>query len=173
MGPVRWLFGLVDVWLHFPPVMQPTTAADVTLRASSLFIFALIYLRLFGLVRHAATTPRSMRHGVSFDPEMILPGFDVLLVCWSIVLFWYLVLVMGWFWPWYVLWALWLVGLRPLDTRTMALLLLAATSLLLYPLLSLNAPTVTAYQPLLVFGIPLIYLLVNRKKQASFYSDRA
>jgi hypothetical protein len=169
MGPVRWIFGLVDVWLHFPPVMQPTTAADVTLRASSLFIFALIYLRLFGLVRHAATTPRSMRHGVSLDPEMILPGFDVLLVCWSIALFWYLVLVMGWFWPWYVLWALWLVGLRPIDTRTMVLLLLASTSLLLYPLLSLSTPAVAPYQPLLVFGIPLVYLLVNRKKQASFY----
>src|SRR5438093_7948231 len=48
MGPVRWIFGLVDAWSHFPPVMQPTTAADVALRASSLFIFALIYLRQIG-----------------------------------------------------------------------------------------------------------------------------
>jgi hypothetical protein len=49
------------------------------------------------------------------------------------------------------------------------LLLLASTSLLLYPLLSLSTPAVAPYQPLLVFGIPLVYLLVNRKKQASFY----
>ena len=157
------------------PVTLAIAAYGVVLTLSTLFGRSVSdgfwgsYLRLFGLVRHATTTLGGMRYGASLDAEMLLPGFDVLLVCWSIALFWYLVLVMGWFWPWYVLWALWLVGLRPIDTRTMALLLLAGTSLLLYPLLSLSTPAVAPYQPLLVFGIPLVYLLVNRKKQASFY----
>ncbi len=142
-GPSQWLFGLIAQWSQFPPVMRPTTAADVTLRASAIFIFALIYLDLFGKVRRATTTLAGMRYA---------PGG-------------YLVLVVGWFWPWYVLWALWIVVLRRVDVRTIALLLLSVTALLIYPLRNFAESPVAMYQSLLIFGIPLVYLLVNMKRQ--------
>lgn len=157
-GPMEWIFGLVAQWSHFPPVMQPTTAADGALRASTIFIFVLIYFRLFGKVRAAPTLPAA-------DREMLLPGFDVLLGCWSVAVFWYLVLVLGWFWPWYALWVFWIAVLRPLDTRTMALLLLSAMALLLYPLQGITGSVSALYQPVLVFGIPLVYMYLSRKKR--------
>ena len=66
-GPLEWIFGLVDQWSHFPTVMQPMTAADSALRASTLFIFALIYFRLFGKVRVAPMLN-------SADSETLVPG---------------------------------------------------------------------------------------------------
>src|SRR6266702_8698625 len=157
-GPLEWIFGLVDQWSHFPTVMQPMTAADSALRASTLFIFALIYFRLFGKVRVAPMLN-------SADSETLVPGFDVLLDCWSIAVFWYLVLVLGWFWPWYALWILWIVVLRPLQSRTIAILLLSGTALLFYPFQSITGSVAALYQPLLVFGIPLVYMFVSRKKR--------
>jgi len=65
---------------------------------------------------------------------MLIPGFDVLLECWTIAVFWYLVLVLGWFWPWYALWVIWIVVIRSIDRRTIAILIFSATALLLYPL---------------------------------------
>lgn len=156
--PMEWLFGFVAQLSHFPPVMQPTTAADGALRASTIFIFALIYFRLFGKVRAAPTIPATER-------EMLLPGFDVLLDCWSVAVFWYLILVLGWFWPWYALWVFWIAVLRPLDTHTMALLLLSVTALLLYPLQGITGSVSALYQPVLVFGIPLVYMYLSRKKR--------
>src|SRR6266566_1282351 len=166
VGPSHWLFGLVAQWSQFPPIMQPTTAADMTLRASAIFIFALIYLYLFGKVRRATTTLAGMRYAPGADQEMSLPGFDVLLDSWSSVVFWYLVLVVGWFWPWYVLWALWIVVLRRVDARTITLLLLSGTALLIYPLRNFAESPVAMYQSLLIFGIPLVYLLIKMKRQA-------
>jgi len=163
-GPLRWIFGLVAQWSQFPPIMQPTTAADVTLRASAIFIFALIYIDLFGKVRAATSTVAGMRYAPGADQEMALPGFDVLLDSWSIAVFWYLVLVLGWFWPWYVLWTLWIVVLRRLDVRSITLLLLSGTSLLTYPLLAFAGSPIATYQPLLIFGIPLVYLVMKRKR---------
>ena len=101
----------------------------------------------------------------SADSETLVPGFDVLLDCWSIAVFWYLVLVLGWFWPWYALWILWIVVLRPLDSRTIAILLLSGTALLFYPFQSITASVAALYQPILVFGIPLVYMFVSRKKR--------
>jgi hypothetical protein len=164
-GPARWLFSLIAQWSKFPSIMQPTTAADVTLRASAIFIFALIYLNLFGKVRGATTTLAGMRYARGADQEMRLPGFDVLLNSWSSAVFWYLVLVVGWFWPWYVLWALWIVVLRRLDARSITLLLLSGTALLIYPLRNFAGSPVAIYQSLLVFGIPLVYLLVSITRQ--------
>ncbi len=165
VGPSHWLFGLVAQWSQFPPIMQPTTAADMTLRASAIFIFALIYLNLFGKVRRATTTLAGMRYAPGADQEMSLPGFDVLLDSWCSAVFWYLVLVVGWFWPWYVLWALWIVVLRRVDARTITLLLLSGTALLIYPLRNFAESPVAMYQSLLVFGIPLVYLLIKMKRQ--------
>jgi hypothetical protein len=145
--------------------MQPDTAADGTLRASTILIFVLIYIHLFGRVRHATTTIGGMRYNPHADQAMTLPGFDVLLECWSSAIFWYLVLVLGLFWPWYVLWALWIVVLRRLDGRTLALLLLSGTALLIYPLLGLAQSPLDQYQSLLTFGVPLVCLYIYRRKQ--------
>jgi hypothetical protein len=162
--PVRWLFRLVAEAQHFPPIMQPTTAADVTLRASAIFIFALIYIHLFDRVRH---TPTIMGTPYSPDVDSTLrqPEFDVLLASWSTAIFWYLICVSGRFWPWYTLWALWVVALRCLSTMSISVLLLSSTALLTYPLLDFTGSPTSNYQPILIFGISLVYLLFSRKKQ--------
>jgi hypothetical protein len=162
--PVRWAFGLVDQWSNFPPVMQPTIAADMALRFSAIFIFALIYIQLFGNVRRAPTTMPDIHQTPPSDQGMRLPGFDVLTDCWASAVFWYLVLIMGWFWPWYVLWALWIVGLRHPNGHTFAVLLLSGTALLIYPLLAFPGSPFAAYQSLLIFGVPLVFLFMDRKK---------
>ena len=165
--PTRWFFGLVARWSNFPPVMQPTTAADTTLRASTIFIFALIFFFEFGKVRHATTTIGGMRYGLNADQQMELPGFDVLLDSECQAVFWYLVLLSGWFWPWYVLWAIWIVVLRRFDARTIMLLLLSCTALLSYVLQAFPGTPIAQYQSCFVFGIPLIYIVVNRMWSAS------
>ena len=163
-GPIRGLFTFVAQWEHYPPIMQPTVAADVTLRASAIFIFALIYIHLFGKLRHATTTIAGMRYSPDADQAMELPGFDVLLNSWSIAVFWYLILVSGVFWPWYILWGLWIVVMRCIDTLTITVLLLAGTALFTYPFLDFAGSPIATYQPILIFGIPLVYLLWARKR---------
>ena len=88
ISPAHWFFGLVAKGSNFPPVMQPTTAADATLRVSTIFIFVLIYIHLFSNVRHATTTIGGMRYGPDADQAITLPGFDVLLDSLSSAIFW-------------------------------------------------------------------------------------
>ena len=165
--PTRWVFGLVAQWSQFPPVMQPDTAADSTLRASAILIFVLIYIHLFSRVRYATATIAGMRYNPDADQAMTLPGFDILLECWSSAIFWYLVLILGLFWPWYVLWALWTVVLRRMDGRTLALLLFSGTALLIYPLLGFAQSPLNQYQSLLTFGVPLVCLYIYRRRQVN------
>jgi hypothetical protein len=146
--PMRWLFSLIALAAHFPPsYMQPTTAADVTVQASGMFIFALIYLYLLARVRRASARQ----------------GFNVLLTSLSIAVSAYVVLVLGSFWPWYVLWILWVVALHRYDALTVSVLLLSCTALLAYPLLYVDALPIAVYQPLLIFGVPLVYLIAQMK----------
>ena len=49
--PVRTFFSFVAQKGHFPPLMQPTQAADMTVLATSFFLFALLYVREMGKVR--------------------------------------------------------------------------------------------------------------------------
>ncbi|MBV9232314.1 MAG: hypothetical protein JOZ18_23605, partial [Chloroflexi bacterium] len=49
-GPIRGLFQAAANYWHIPEIVQPVAAADVMLRASATFIFALIYIHLFGQV---------------------------------------------------------------------------------------------------------------------------
>jgi hypothetical protein len=49
--PARALFTFVAQRAHFPPLMQPAIAADMAVLATSLFLFALLYLREMGRVR--------------------------------------------------------------------------------------------------------------------------
>jgi hypothetical protein len=163
VGPIRALFQFVANWLHLPSFLHPITSADITLRASATFIFALTYMDLFGQVRRAPQTVGGMRYRAGADVQMTVPGFDVLLNSWGMTIFWYLVLVSGWFWPWYMLWMLWGVVLRRFDAFTSAVLLLSATALFLYPLL--GVPRIPSYQSALIFGIPLVYLFLVRRRE--------
>ena len=61
VAPARALFTFVAQRAHFPPLMQPTTAADMTVLATSFFVFALLYLREMGRVR---ATSGDARRGV-------------------------------------------------------------------------------------------------------------
>src|SRR5207253_10994394 len=143
--------------------LHPITSADITLRASATFIFALTYMDLFGQVRRAPQTVGGMRYRAGTDVQMTVPGFDVLLNSWGMTIFWYLVLVSGWFWPWYMLWMLWGVVLRRFDAFTSAVLLLSATALFLYPILGLTR--IPYYQSAMIFGIPLVILFMVRRSE--------
>jgi len=166
--PIRALFQFVADVEHFPPLLQPISAADVTLRASALFIFVLIYANLFNRLRYApgsvAPIHRRSRKPI-LDTEMRLPGFDVLFASCGIAVFWYLILVSGWFWPWYVLWLLWTVMLRRLDAFTSAILILSGTALFLYPFVGFTRGPIATYQAALIFGIPLVYLVIASFRQ--------
>ncbi len=160
VGPTHGFFRLVAYVLRFPPFLQPIPAADVTLRGSATFIFALIYSNMFGQVRHAPTTLAGMRYSPSADEAMEMPGVDVLLRAWNIAAFAYLVLVSGWFWPWYLLWMLWIVVLRRFDTFTSTMLVLSGTALFFYLFMGLTGVSIALYQPALIFGLPLVYLAI-------------
>ena len=97
------------------------------------------------------------------------PGVEVLFSCLSVAILGYVVFVAGVFWPWYILWALWIVALRRFDALSVSVLLLSCTALLTYSLLYLDRWPIALYQPLLIFGIPFVYLIVKRKGS---YSDR-
>ncbi len=166
--PIRAFFQFVATVGHFPPFLQPISAADVALRASALFIFVLIYTNLFAKVRHApgsAVLSFSKRRAQVIDAEMRLPAFDVLFYSCGVAVFWYLILVSGWFWPWYLLWGLWTVVLRRLDGFTIAILILSGTALFLYSFIGFTRGPVATYQAALIFGIPLIFLIAARIRQ--------
>jgi hypothetical protein len=156
--PVRWLYSLLVQGLNVPTTislyyLQPITAADTTVIASAMFIFSLIYVNLLRKVR----------------------SFDALFTSLCIATSGYVVLVSGQFWPWYVLWALWIVALRRFDALTVSVLLLSCTALLTYPLLYIDKSPIAAYQPLLIFGIPLVYLIAmmkRRNERKMFFYDR-
>lgn len=163
--PIRSLFVAVAQWLHFPAFLHPIVAADTTLRASATFIFIMIYTHLFSQVRLAPATIAGMRYSPTADQEMQLPGFGVLLSSWAIGVFWYMVLVSGWFWPWYILWLFWAIVLRRLDAFTIALLILTETALFLYAFVGFTKDPIATYQAALIFGLPLIYLIVAKSRQ--------
>jgi hypothetical protein len=163
--PIRVFFQFVATVGNFPAILQPIAAADVALRASALFIFVLIYVNLFGKVRHApgsAALSLQRRRVEVIDTEMRLPAFDVLFYSCGIAVFWYLILVSGWFWPWYLLWLLWIVVLCRLDAFTIAILILSGTALFIYAFIGFTTGPIATYQATLIFGIPLIYLIIAR-----------
>jgi hypothetical protein len=144
--PVRWLYSLLGQILNptttISSYLQPIIAANMTVRASAMFIFALIYFYLLGKVR----------------------SIDTFLTSLCLATLGFIILISGQFWPWYVLWALWIVALRRFDALTVSVLLLSCTALLTYPLLYVDNLPIAIYQPLLIFGIPLIYLITQVKR---------
>ncbi len=143
----------------YPPATFPTNylqaipIANMAVQASAIFIFVLLYLYLFRRVR----------------------SVDLLLTSLCLVMLGFLILLAGQFWPWYIVWALWIIALRRFDTLTISVLLLSCTALLTYPLLYVNNVPIVIYQPLLIFGIPLIYLitrLIRSNERMNVFYDR-
>ena len=163
--PLRAIFELVAA-RGVPTFLAPATAADMAVRASAAFIFVLIYAHLFSKVRHGASQLGGMRNGPYDDRHRAHSDFDALLSSCSIAIFWYLILVSGWFWPWYVLWMLWIVVLRRIDTLTIAILLLSGTALFIYAFVGFSRAPLATYQSAVIFGVPLLYLLIVRSKQS-------
>lgn len=155
---MRWLFrhflGGLNISPSYTTFIQPLDSANATVLSSTIFIFALIYFYMLGKVRKSPITVPTMHSSAT-------SGFDELFTSLSVVILGYMVLVLGAFWPWYVLWALWVIALRRFDVLTGSVLLLSCTALLTYPLLYLDKLPIASYQPLLIFGIPLVYLIAN------------
>lgn len=165
VGPTHAFFRLIAYVLRFPPSWDPISSADVTLRGSATFIFVLIYSNVFGRVRHAPTTLTGVHYRSDADQDILVPGFDVLLYAWNVAVFAYLMLVSGWFWPWYLLWLLWIVVLRRLDTFSSTMFVLSGTVLFFYLFMGLLKAPVALYQSTLIFGLPLVYLLSVKGRQ--------
>ncbi len=141
--PTRALFSFVAQSAHFPPsLMQPTTAADMTVLATSFFLFALLYLREMAQVRARL--------------------YDTLFTSWAIVILGYIVLVATVFGPGYVVWVVWVVALRRFDRLSVCALLLSCSTLLYYPLLQTGLAATGILLPVCIFGIPLVYAIVQR-----------
>ncbi|HEY6541133.1 MAG TPA: hypothetical protein VIZ18_09355, partial [Ktedonobacteraceae bacterium] len=244
VAPARSFFTFVAQRAHFPSLMQPTTAADMTVLATSFFLFALLYLREMGriraqirlhsenveITRNARPTlpsrpvgtggrvgwmwgscacPRSgailtgsddvQREVLQRDederiervileesqgnedrhkaPALPLPGplslqdrmddgvesgaYDTLFTGWAVVIVGYIVLAATVFLPGYIVWGVWVVALRRFDTLSVCVLLLSCSALLYYPLQWFALASTGFLLPLCVFGIPLVYLVVQ------------
>ena len=85
-----------------------------------------------------------------------LPG---MLAGWGWILLWYALVASGWFWPWYVTWAVGVVALCAWGRLSVATLLLAGGALTLYGFLPLQSSPVYGYRSLVAFGPALIYLV--------------
>ena len=158
--PVRWLNIFLFQTLHLSTgfssnYLQAIPAANMAVQASAMFIFALMYIYFLGKVR----------------------SIDTLLTCLCLTILGFLILLSAQFWPWYILWALWIIALRRFDALTISVLLLSCTALLTYPLLYVDNLPIAIYQPLLIFGIPLIYLITwlkrNNERMTLFYERRS
>jgi hypothetical protein len=82
-----------------------------------------------------------------------------LLAAWGWVLVWYALVASGWFWPWYVTWAVAVVALAPWSALSRVTLLLAGGSLALYAFLPLQSAPFYGDRSVVVFGPALAYLL--------------
>ena len=251
--PTRALFSFVAQSAHFPPsLMQPTIAADMTVLATSFFLFALLYLREMGKIRSRYAYPRPHRsadtiyphrpgcpvgtrgrvgwmrgpcacprpitirtgsrdpqqevsqqnenegtepgtpeesrpnedkhkaptstqpHSLSLQDEdtdsvVLVPSgrdkshtYDILFTSWAIVILGYIVLAATVFWPGYVVWVVWVVALRRIDRLSVCALLLSCSTLLYYPLLQSGPAATGILLPVCIFGIPLVYAIVQR-----------
>jgi hypothetical protein len=158
--PVHWFNNLLFQTLQlstgsFADYLQAIPAANMAVQASALFIFAITYIYLSRKVR----------------------SIDTLLTSLCLTTLGFLILLSRQFWPWYILWTLWIVALRRFDALTTSVVLLSCTALLTYPLFYVDNLPIAIYQPLLIFGIPLIYLITQRKRSnermTSFYDRRS
>jgi hypothetical protein len=130
--PLRWLaegLGLTHA--------AAKALVETLLKALALLAFLALYLWEF---RRART----------------LPG---MLAGWGWILLWYALVASGWFWPWYVTWAVGVVALCAWGRLSVATLLLAGGALTLYGFLPLQSSPIYGYRSLVAFGPALVYLL--------------
>jgi hypothetical protein len=145
--PLRLLYTRLIAMARIPsypttPIL-PASAADLTIAAPALFIFALLYFRQMGSIHRS-------------------PRYDTLFTGLSIVMTGFVGLASATFWPWYLVWVVWLAALRPFDVFSKTLLLLSCAALLYYPLLSLDTTPFAFLMPLCIFGIPFVYFVGAR-----------
>ncbi|HEV2580984.1 MAG TPA: hypothetical protein VGT44_09035 [Ktedonobacteraceae bacterium] len=139
--PLNALYTLLFTRSHittpsFAPV-DPTSAANLSIVTSALFTFLLLYLREMGKARKV---------------EALFTGLCIVMLA-------YVALASTIFWPWLLIWIVWLVALRPYDTLSKTLLLFSCTALLYYPL---KAAPFALLAPLCIFGIPFVYFIGTR-----------
>jgi hypothetical protein len=131
--PLRWLAEGVGGLSH----AAAKALVETLLKALALLAFLALYLWEF---RRART----------------LPG---MLAGWGWILLWYALVASGWFWPWYVTWAVGVVSLCVWGRLSVATLLLAGGALTLYGFLPLQSSPLYGYRSLVTFGPALVYLL--------------
>ena len=177
VGPTHAFFRLLAYVLRFPPYWDPISSADVALRGSATFVFVLIYSNAFGQVRYVSSTKKDTNPLNNFNDTQT--DFDVLLKACHVAVFAYLMLVAGWFWPWYLLWLLWVVILRSLNVFTSAMLILSGTVLFFYLSMGFHSNFITLYQSAFIFGLPLVYLItikgrhLQRERTAILHDRRS
>jgi hypothetical protein len=91
----------------------------------------------------------------------VLRPYDELFRGWAIVVLGYIVLVATVFSPGYIVWGVWVVALRRFDSLSACVLLLSCSALLYYPLQQFASALTGILLPVCVFGIPLVYLIVQ------------
>jgi len=156
--PVQWLNRLLFLSLYLSTALssdylQAVPAANMAVQASAMFIFILLYFYILSKVRSIDT----------FLTGLCLTSLG------------FLILLSAQFWPWFILWVLWIIALRRFDELTLSVLLLSCTALLTYPFLYIDNLPIAIYQPILIFGIPLIYLITRLKRsneRMTFFYDR-
>jgi hypothetical protein len=147
--PLRWL---AQGALHLSGDAA-RSLVDTWLRFGALVIFAVLWLRELRRAR----------------------SLDGMLAAWGWALLWFVLVASGWFWPWYVTWALAVVALLAPGRLTVAALLTATGALALYGFLPLHASPLYGYRSIVAFGPVLGYLAVSawRRRAALFPPEAA
>lgn len=89
------------------------------------------------------------------------------LSAWGWTLIWYALIASGWFWPWYVTWAVAVAAVAPWGRLQVVAQVLAGGALTLYAFLPLQAAGVYGYRSLVAFGPALIYLLYQLRRASA------
>ena len=137
--PLQWI-------AQFPFGVRPSMAplvVETILKVAALLAFVVLWLREFRRARGVTGTLRA----------------------WAWVLFWYVVVASGWFWPWYVTWIVLVVALLPWSELSVATLLLAGGVLILYAFRPLHQDTLYGWRALLMFGPAIVYLVAVARRQ--------
>jgi hypothetical protein len=131
--PLRWLAqGALGMSLG-----QARAVVETTLKLLALLAFGLLWLWEMRRTRTLEGT----------------------LSAWGWALVWYALIASGWFWPWYVTWAVAVAAVAPWGRLHVVAQLLAGGALTLYGFLPLQAAGVYGFRSVVAFGPALLYLL--------------
>jgi hypothetical protein len=131
--PLRWLAqGALGM-----SVGQARTVVETALKSLALLAFGLLWLWEMRRTRTLEGT----------------------LTAWGWALVWYALIASGWFWPWYVTWAVAVAAVAPWGRLQVVTQLLAGGALTLYAFLPLHAAGAYGFRSVVAFGPALLYLL--------------